>query len=150
MYCVVKIGAHQETVKPGMVLRVPLREGEPGQVVDLGEVLLWAEEDTVLVGHPVVENASVKAKIMDHGQAAKVTIWKFHKRKNYRRHKGHRQRFTEVKVVEIIINGKSYTKAEAVKPAAVKKPVRKAKKAAAVPVAPAESPAPVMDQGSEG
>jgi large subunit ribosomal protein L21 len=146
MYCVVKLGAHQEKVVPGLALRIPLCAAEAGSVIELAPVLFWADGSEVLVGRPALENSLVKAKVLEHGRAEKITIYKTRRKKGYHRKQGHRQYFTKVLVEEIIINGKSYTKVGAVAAAPAKKPAKKTKK----PVAPAaEQPSPAPAEGQK-
>jgi large subunit ribosomal protein L21 len=145
MYCVVKIGAHQEKVVPGLTLNIPLHAAEAGSVIELAPVLFWADDSEVLVGRPALENSLVKAKVLEHGKAEKITIYKTRRKKGYHRKRGHRQDFTKVLVEEIVINGKSYTKAKAIVAAPAKKPAKKTKKTV-TPAAEQPSPAPADGQ----
>lgn len=101
MYAIIRIGGHQYRAEPGKTLRVQSFEGEPGDTIQLGEVLLGADGDTIKVGAPLVDGASVTAEVVRHGRGEKIIIFKHKRRKNYRRKQGHRQGFTEVRVNEI-------------------------------------------------
>ena len=102
MFAIVKIAGFQEKVSEGMKLKVPTLAAEPGRSITLKDVLLLAKsEDDVAVGTPGVSGASVEAKVLAHGQAAKVRVYKMHRRKRYRRLHGHRQGFTEIEVTKI-------------------------------------------------
>lgn len=102
MLAVVKTGGKQYTVKPGDVIRVEKLGGSPGESVQFGEVLLVKEDNgTVKVGSPVLNNASVRGEIISHTRGPKIIVFKFKRRKGYRRKKGHRQNYTNVKITEI-------------------------------------------------
>ncbi len=98
MYAVVKIKGQQYRVETGNTLQVPLMENEVGSDVTFDEVLMLADGDDIKVGSPTVEGATVAAEVVRHGRSRKVIVFKFKRRKNYRRKKGHRQPFTEVSI----------------------------------------------------
>ena len=101
MYAIIRVGGHQYRAEPGKTIRLQSMDVEPGETVTLGEVLLGADGDTIKVGAPVVDGASVSAEVVRHGRGEKIIIFKHKRRKNYRRKQGHRQGFTEVRVNEI-------------------------------------------------
>jgi large subunit ribosomal protein L21 len=101
MYAVVKIKGQQFRVEPGTTLQVPLLEDEVGSDVTFDEVLMLSDGDDVKVGTPTVAGASVAAEVVRHGRSRKVVVFKYKRRKNYRRKKGHRQPFTEVNIKDI-------------------------------------------------
>jgi large subunit ribosomal protein L21 len=101
MYAVVKIKNQQYRVEPDRTLQVPLLDTEVGETVTFDEVLLLADGDKVKVGQPSVEGASVAAEVLGHGRSRKVVVFKKKRRKNYRRKKGHRQPYTEIRVTGI-------------------------------------------------
>jgi len=84
-----------------MTVKVPSLQANPGETVTFDEVLVAGTDDGVQVGLPVVAGASVTAEVVRHGRARKVIIFKWKRRKNYRRKKGHRQGYTEVRISEI-------------------------------------------------
>jgi len=100
MYAIVKIAGCQFMVKEGDVLTVPHLESEPGTTVPF-EVLFLRTDDKAVVGNPTVPGASVEAEVVDHIRNSKITIYKFIRRENYRRKKGHRQQMTRVKIARI-------------------------------------------------
>ena len=100
MYAVVKTGGKQVRVQPGDLVDLDLIEGEPGQRIELGEVLLIGG-DSVTVGTPLVPGARVVATIQGDTKGEKIRIFKFKKRKRYRLTKGHRQHYTRVKIDSI-------------------------------------------------
>jgi large subunit ribosomal protein L21 len=100
MYAVIKTAGKQYKVSEGQVLRLPTMQGEVGTNVQFGEVLHLGGDNPVL-GSPVVENASVSAKIIRHGRDRKILVYKFRRRKGYEKMRGHRQGFTEVRIESI-------------------------------------------------
>ena len=100
MYAVVRAGGKQLRVSPGDVVDVELVGGEPGEQIELGEVLMVGGE-TVVVGKPTVAGAKVLAKIEGDSAGPKIRIFKYKRRKRYRLTKGHRQHFTRVRIESI-------------------------------------------------
>ena len=102
MHAVIKTGGKQYVVRPGDVIDVEKIPGEAGQAVSFGEVMLVsASEGDVRVGSPLVENASVSGKIVGQRKGDKIVVFKFKRRKGYRRKAGHRQNLTRVEITEI-------------------------------------------------
>ena len=100
MYAVVKTGGKQYRVSPGDTLRVELLGVEEGDEVTLDQVLMVGGE-SVTIGSPLVDGASVTAKVLGNGRAKKVEIMKFRRRKHHQKRTGHRQHFTEIEVTGI-------------------------------------------------
>ncbi|MEE8108181.1 MAG: 50S ribosomal protein L21 [Gammaproteobacteria bacterium] len=142
MYAVIRTGGKQYRVVPGARLRVEKLDAEEGAKVEFDQVLLVGEGTDVTVGKPLVEGGLVTAKVLSQGKGKKVTIIKFHRRKNYLRTKGHRQFYTEVEITDVSTKGGA-KKVAAKKPAAAKAPVKKAvaKKAPAKKAAAEKAPA---------
>ena len=105
MFAVFKTGGKQYRVAAEDVLKVDKIEGEPGQVVEFGEVLAVGGE-TVTLGSPTVSGVTVAAEVLDQGRGAKVIAFKKRRRKNSRRKRGHRQEFTLLRITEILTEGK--------------------------------------------
>ncbi len=101
MYAVIKTGGKQYRVVPGERLKVEKLETEVGGTVTLNQVLVVADGDKVTIGAPIIKGASVKATVVSHGRGDKVMIFKFRRRKHYRKTQGHRQSFTEIKIEAI-------------------------------------------------
>ena len=101
MYAIVKTGGKQYKVAQGDVLFVEKLEANEGDVVTLDQVLAVAGENGLTVGAPVVEGATVTAKIVAQGKAKKVIVYKYKAKKDYRRKQGHRQPYTKL-VIESI------------------------------------------------
>ena len=100
MYAVIKTGGKQYRVSEGDNLRVEKLLGEVGSKIVLGEVLMIGGEK-VAIGAPLVAGAKVTAEIIAQDRAKKIIVFKFRRRKNYRRKNGHRQPFTELKITGI-------------------------------------------------
>jgi large subunit ribosomal protein L21 len=98
MYAVVATGGKQYRVEAGEILRVEKLAGEVGADVAFERVLMLTDGETVRIGQPFVEGASVKGHIVEQGKNKKVLVFKFKRRKRYRRKQGHRQLFTAVKI----------------------------------------------------
>jgi large subunit ribosomal protein L21 len=104
------------------VLQIEKVKGDPGEIIQFGEVLLLGG-DEVKLGAPTVAGASVAAEVLEQGRGPKVIAFKKRRRKNSRRKRGHRQEFTLVRVTEILTDGAKPTKTAApksAKPKAVK------------------------------
>ena len=101
MYAVFKTGGKQYRVSEGETLKIEKLELEPGKKVTFNEVLLIADGDNVQVGSPLVEKATVEAKVISQGKGKKVNILKFKRRKNSMKQQGHRQLFTEIQIGKI-------------------------------------------------
>ena len=93
-------GGQQFRVSEGDTLRVATLVGEAGQSVVFDEVLAVLG-DAAAIGQPLVKGAQVKAEIVQHGRGEKIVVFKFRRRKRFKRKMGHRQNFTEVKITSI-------------------------------------------------
>ena len=83
---------------------MPLLEAEPGATVTFDRILLTSDGKKVQAGQPVVRGAKVTAEVVRHGKGPKIKIYRFARRAGYRRHAGHRQPFTEVKIADVTID----------------------------------------------
>ncbi|MGD8251903.1 MAG: 50S ribosomal protein L21 [Desulfobacterales bacterium] len=101
MYAVVKTGGKQYKVQEGDVLRVEKLPGDVGSDITIDQVLLLADGESVSVGTPILAGAAVKAKIVDQDKAKKILVFKYKRRKRYRRKQGHRQPFTAIRIDSI-------------------------------------------------
>jgi large subunit ribosomal protein L21 len=117
MFAVIKAGGKQYRVVEDQVLRVEGVQGEPGTIVQLGDVIMLGG-DTPQIGSPMVSGASVAAEILDHVRGAKVIAFKKRRRKNSRRKRGHRQDFVLIRISEILTEGAKPTKGPKPKPEA--------------------------------
>ncbi len=98
MFAVIETGGKQYIVKEGDVIRVEKLDAQPKSEISFDKVLMVGDK----VGNPYVENAKVEAKVIRTAKAKKIIVFKFKRRKGYKRKKGHRQYFTEVKITKIV------------------------------------------------
>ena len=129
MYAVIKTGGKQYKVEAGATLKVEKLLGEVGSKVVIDKVLMINDGENTTIGAPLIAGATVNATVLSHGRADKVMIFKFRRRKHYRKTQGHRQSFTEILINDV--NGKGVVVAKpavAAKPAAAPKPATKAAK----------------------
>jgi large subunit ribosomal protein L21 len=136
MFAVIKTGGKQYRVAADDVIQVDKVGGDPGEIIQFGEVLLVGGEQVTL-GAPTVTGASVAAEVLEQGRGPKIIAFKKRRRKNSRRKRGHRQEFTRVRVTEILTDG--------AKPSKTAGSSRKAKPA---PIAQSE-PAPASAMPAE-
>ena len=96
-YAIILTGGKQFRVTPGEVVRVPtLVQKKTGDSVEFTDVLAAANDDGVRIGAPLVDGARVTGTVVQNGRGAKVIVFKFKRRKHYKRKQGHRQGFTAV------------------------------------------------------
>ena len=98
MYAVVSTGGKQYKVQKGETLRIEKIAGEVGSKVIFNQVLMVADGENIRVGQPVVENATVQASIIEQDKARKILVFKYKRRKRYRRKQGHRQPYTAIRI----------------------------------------------------
>jgi large subunit ribosomal protein L21 len=103
MYAIIEAGGRQVRVSPDDHVRVDRLDAEVGSTVSFDRVFAVKNNGDFLVGAPTVEGAKVTGTVIGHGKADKVLIYKYKRRKYYRRKRGHRQPYTEVKISEIVI-----------------------------------------------
>ncbi|GAY75143.1 50S ribosomal protein L21 [Sporolactobacillus inulinus] len=100
MYAIIETGGKQLKVEEGKTIVIEKLAGEAGDAVTFDKVLFVGGE-SVKVGAPTVEGATVTGKVVEQGRDKKIVVFKFKKRKNYRRKQGHRQPFTKVVIEKI-------------------------------------------------
>lgn len=135
MYVIFRAQGKQFRAVSGATLRLPTLDAEPGDTVTFDEVLLAEKDGDVRVGTPSLEGAAVAAEVVGHGRGDKIIVYKMKRRKGYRRKQGHRQGYTEIKIVEISF------------PTGTKKPIEKSEPVAEAPVVEeAVAEAPVSEE----
>ena len=111
MYAVIKTGGKQYKVVAGERLKVEKIVGDVGATVVIDKVLMISDNVNTTIGAPLISGATVSATVLSHGRSDKVMIFKFRRRKHYRKTQGHRQSFTEIQIGEILAAGASTAKA---------------------------------------
>lgn len=101
MYAIIRTGGKQYHVAAGDILKVEKLQGEVGDTVEINDVLLVADGETVTVGQPLVDGARVTAKIIEQGRTKKILVFKKKKRKGYQVKNGHRQQYTALVIDEV-------------------------------------------------
>ena len=104
MYAVVSSGGKQYKVQKGEILRVEKISGDIGAPVSFDKVFMFSDGENVNIGQPVLENVSVNGHIVEQDKAKKIIVFKYKRRKRYRRKQGHRQQYTAVKIDDILQN----------------------------------------------
>jgi len=104
MYAVVEIAGKQFTVKKGDRIKSPQLDGEVNNEVEFDRVLLTSDGENVTVGDPLIKGARVKASILDFNRHEKVFVFKKKRRKGYRVLNGHRQGYTHLEILDIILS----------------------------------------------
>ena len=123
MFAVIKAGGKQYRVAEDQVLKVEGVEGEPGTIVQIGEVIMLGGDKPQL-GNPTISGASVAAEIIEHGRGPKAIAFKKRRRKNSRRKRGHRQDFVLIRISEILTGGAKPSKGPKPKPVPKAKPAK--------------------------
>ena len=103
MYAIIESGGKQYRVEPGAVVALERIPGDVGTQVELDRVLLFSDGTTVRVGKPTLTGARVISKIVAQTRGEKIDVFKFKRRKKYRRKTGHRQELTQVRISEIVV-----------------------------------------------
>jgi len=101
MYAIVNINGIQTRVTPDEVIVVPRLQGEPGAKLTFENVLLVGDGDSITVGQPFVKGALLTAEVVEHFRGPKLRIFKFKRRREYRRRRGHRDERTRLRVTAI-------------------------------------------------
>jgi len=103
MYAVIETGGKQYRVSPGETIRVETIDAEPGTEIEIDRVLAVSRQPGELLAGDEVAGARVKALVEHHGRGEKVIVFKFKRRKQYKRTIGHRQNYTQLRIQEILL-----------------------------------------------
>jgi len=103
MYAIVNINGLQTRVTPDEVIEVPRLSGEPGARLTFDQVLLVGNDRSISVGQPFVAGASLTAEVIEHFRGPKLRVFKFKRRREYRRRRGHRDERTRLRVTAITV-----------------------------------------------
>jgi large subunit ribosomal protein L21 len=101
MYAIFRALGKQFKAETGKTVRLPRFDAEPGSTLTFDEVLLTSDGETVQAGTPTVKGARVTAEVLGEVKGEKIYVFKFKRRKNYRRKTGHRARFTDVRITDV-------------------------------------------------
>jgi len=138
MFAVIKAGGKQYRVAAEDVIRIDRVKGEPGEIVEFGEVLVLGG-DTPQFGMPTIAGATVAGEVLQHTRGDKVIAFKKRRRKNSRRKRGYRHEFSVIRITEILTDGAKPSKTAAPRPKREPKP--KAEAEAVTEAKPAEAKA---------
>jgi large subunit ribosomal protein L21 len=101
MRAIIETGGTQVPVEVDVSCKIPRVDVTVGEEINFDRVLLISADGKPAVGKPYIKGASVRAEVVAHGRFDKVTVFKFKRRRKYRRKTGHRQAFTEILIKEI-------------------------------------------------
>lgn len=122
MFAVIRTGGKQYRVAPNDIIKIEKIAGEPGDIIELGEVLLLGGGSDApktggqKSGSATIAGALVAAELLEHTRGDKITVFKKKRRKNYRRKKGHRQELTMLRITEILTDGKKPSQTKVARP----------------------------------
>ncbi len=129
MFAVIKTGGKQYRVAPEDIIRIDRVNGQPGEIVEFGEVLVLGG-DAPQIGTPAVAGATVAGEVLQHSRGDKVIAFKKRRRKNSRRKRGYRHEFSVIRITEILTDGAKPSKEVKARPKREAKPKAEAAPAA--------------------
>ena len=103
MYAIIETGGKQYKVEQGQIINVEKLDVQQGEEINFDKVLLIKDGENIITGSPVIEKAKVIGEVIETGKGKKIIVFKYKRRKNYRRKKGHRQWYSKVKIKEITL-----------------------------------------------
>lgn len=103
MYAVIKTGGKQYKVREKQVLKVEKLENTEDNLIEFDDVLMYSDGENIKLGNPKIENVVVKAHIIDQKKDKKILVFKYKRRKGYRRMKGHKQNYTQIQIDSIVV-----------------------------------------------
>ena len=130
MFAVIRTGGKQYRVGPNDIIKIERVAGEPGDIIELGEVLLLGSDGGLKTGSPLIAGALVAAEVIEQTRGDKIIVFKKKRRKNYRRKKGHRQDLTLLRITEILTDGKKPSQTKVARPEPKKAEAKKSAAAA--------------------
>jgi large subunit ribosomal protein L21 len=155
VFAVVRTGGRQYRVQEGRTITVGRLPGEPGETVEVGDVLMIGEGDDVTVGTPLIDGARVLGTIAEQGRAKKVVVFRYKAKTRSRKKTGHRQHFTKVVVDDILAPGQEPKPKPAPEPepaadeAAAEAAPKRRRRKKAEPAEEAEAAAPEAEAAAE-
>jgi large subunit ribosomal protein L21 len=103
MYAIIRSGGKQYRAEVGSTLDVDKLKNEVGESIVINDVLLVGDEDSTVIGQPLVEGAAVKVTVVEQFRGKKIIVYKYNQRTNYRKKQGHRQSYTRLQIDEITV-----------------------------------------------
>jgi len=103
MYAIIQTGGKQYRVKKGDIIDVELLDEAPEESIEFKEVIILNDGKETQVGLPNVAKCTVKAEVLAEALGPKVIAYKYKRRKNYHRKRGHRQKYSRVKITDIAL-----------------------------------------------
>ncbi len=103
MLAVIKTGGKQYLTKPGQKIKIEKIEGKEGKEITFKEVLLLEKNKKLEIGTPLIKGAKVIGKILSQGKGKKVIVFKYRPKTRYKKKAGHRQLFTEIEIIKIVV-----------------------------------------------
>jgi len=104
MYAIIQTGGKQYKIEEGNIYDVELLKADKNGLIEFKEILLLNDGTKIIVGTPLVKNCIVKAEFIKEVKGPKVIAYKYKKRKNYHKKKGHRQKYSQVKITKIEVS----------------------------------------------
>jgi large subunit ribosomal protein L21 len=102
MYAIVEFKGTQFKVEKDMIVKVPfIKEAEIGSEIEMDQILLLNDDNNTKVGDPIIKNVKVIAEVLAHNKEKKIIVFKKKRRKGYEKKQGHRQNYTQLKILEI-------------------------------------------------
>jgi len=111
MFAVIRTGGKQYRVAPNDIIEIEKIAGNPGDIIELAEVILLGGDGGPKTGNPTIQGALVAAEVIEQKRGEKIVVFKKKRRANYRRKAGHRQELTALRITEILTDGKKPFKA---------------------------------------
>ncbi|WMC20209.1 MAG: 50S ribosomal protein L21 [Enterobacteriaceae bacterium PSpyr] len=102
MYAIITDSSKQYKIKENQILKIEKKKKKIGEKIIFKKILLFIKNKVIKIGHPYIKNIMVEAKILNHSKSKKIKIIKFKRRKNQRKKIGHRQNYTNIKIIKII------------------------------------------------
>jgi large subunit ribosomal protein L21 len=102
VFAVIKTKGYQYLVNKGETITIPAQIGEVGKKIEFKDVMMIKDKSKTLFGDPFIAGSKVKGIVKEHGRLPKIIVFKFKKRKKYRRKRGHRQDFSKIEITDII------------------------------------------------
>ena len=109
MFSIIKTGGKQYLVSPGDKIKIEKIDKPEGNEITFSQVLLVMKGKTIRIGTPLVKSAKVKARVLKQDKAKKVIVFKYKAKKRYQKKMGHRQPYTEVEILKILLSSQKST-----------------------------------------